>query len=316
MTMKKTLALLLALLLVFGLVPGALAQSDGADRLGEKMPDFSAATLDGSVFTLSEALKEKELVLVNLWATWCPPCQAEFPFLDEAYAQRADDVAVIALSIEGEDTLEAIAEFKNNLGLSLPMGRDEGEALSEYVQVYYIPTTVIVDRFGNACFMDSGAITSADAFLRLMDAFLGDDYTASRVLDAIPPARVWDASVEGARKISLTYEGENVVDAAWIVDGEEADFIFRLLEGAVQDDYLEIDWSDQTDLDSLYDSADGAYHFHAEIPDQAGYLILGLCTGEGEMTMMMLLFRDENGLRTLADDYFAGETLDWAEIDE
>lgn len=311
--LKKGIALSLALLLCLALLP---VRAENAAILGQPFPDFTAVDTEGNTFTLSEALKEKKAVLINLWATWCPPCQAEFPFLDEAYAQRADDVAVIALSIEGEDTLEAIAEFKNNLGLSLPMGRDEGEALSNYVQAYYIPTTVIVDRFGNACFMDSGAITSTDAFLRLMDAFLGDDYMASRVLDAIPPARVWDAGVEGARKISLTYEGENVVDAAWITDGEDADFIFRLLEGAVQDDYLEIDWSDQTDLDSLYDSADGAYHFHAEIPDEAGYLILGLCTGEGEMTMMMLLFRDENGLRTLADDYFAGETLDWAEIDE
>ncbi|MCR4886795.1 MAG: TlpA family protein disulfide reductase [Clostridiales bacterium] len=311
--LKKGIALSLALLLCLALLP---VRAENAAILGQPFPDFTAVDTEGNTFTLSEALKEKKAVLINLWATWCPPCQAEFPYLDEAYAQRADDVAVIALSIEGEDTLEAIAEFKNNLGLSLPMGRDEGEALSDYVQVYYIPTTVIVDRFGNACFMDSGAITSADAFLRLMDAFLGDDYTASRVLDELPPARVWDAGVEGARKISLTYEGQNVVDAAWIVDGKEADFIFRLLEGAVQDDYLEIDWSDQTDLDSLYDSADGAYHFHAEIPDQADYLIVALCTGEGEMTMMMLLFRDENGLRTLADDYFAGETLDWAEIDE
>ena len=54
-------------------------------KVGTVLPDFSAKTADGGVFTLSEALKDHELVLINLWATWCPPCNMEFPFLQKAY---------------------------------------------------------------------------------------------------------------------------------------------------------------------------------------------------------------------------------------
>ncbi len=180
MTMKKTLALLLALLLVCGLVPGALAQSDGADRLGEKMPDFSAATLDGSVFTLSEALKEKELVLVNLWATWCPPCRLEFPFMEAAYEKYQDKVAVIALSVEPTDTMEKLRAFAQERGITFLVGRDES-GLSDHFNVTGIPTSVAVDRFGNVVYVGVGCLIDETLFTNLFDQFLGDEYTQTQV---------------------------------------------------------------------------------------------------------------------------------------
>lgn len=310
--LKKGIVLILALALCLALLP---ARGENVSILGQPFPDFTATDTEGSTFTLSEALKEKKLVLINLWATWCPPCQAEFPFLNEAYLQRADDVAVIALSIEPDDTLDIIAQYKKQLDLSLPMGRDEDLALAGYVDLYYIPTTVIVDRFGNACFMDSGMFTSAEEILALMDGFLGDDYTASRVIEPPVPA-TWDVGCTGgARQISLTYFGEDIADSAWITESGEADFVFRLADGEVNGDYLmdETGWG--IDFADLYDPLDGAYHYHAEIMDGEMYSVLFALTARGDSTLVLVLSRGEDGLQSIADDYFDGEALDWAYMD-
>ena len=73
------------------------------DHLGETLPDFTVETIDGGTFTLSEALKEKDLVMINLWATWCGPCEREFPYMEEAYELYSDKVEIIALSVEPDD---------------------------------------------------------------------------------------------------------------------------------------------------------------------------------------------------------------------
>ena len=66
------------------------------DYLGKPLADFTAETIGGGSFTLSEALKEKELVIINLWATWCGPCGMEFPYMEEVYEQYQDRVEIIA----------------------------------------------------------------------------------------------------------------------------------------------------------------------------------------------------------------------------
>ena len=310
--LKKGIVLILTLAMCLALLP---ARGENAAILGQPFPDFTATDTEGNAFTLSEVLKEKKLVLINLWATWCPPCKAEFPYLNEAYLQCADDVAVIALSIENGDSREDIAKFREELGLSLPMGQDAGMALANYVQVYYIPTTIIVDRFGVACFMDSGAFTSTEEILALMDDYLGDDYTASRVIEKPIPAS-WDVRcTSGARQISLTYFGEDIADGAWIAESGEADFIFRLVDGEVNGDYLmdETGWS--VDFSDLYDPLDGAYHYHAEIMDGEAYTVLFALTARGDSTLVLVLARGEDGLQSIADDYFDGEALDWAYMD-
>ena len=96
--MKKTLCLLLAFSLLCAALP-ALA-SNNAAALGQPFQDFSVTTIDGDTFTLSKALQEYEAVYLNIFATWCPPCAMEFPFMQTAYEEYGDRVAMIAISIE------------------------------------------------------------------------------------------------------------------------------------------------------------------------------------------------------------------------
>ena len=107
--MKKILALLLVICLLLGTLP-ALAVHD--ELLGQKMPDFTVTTIDGKKLTLSELLKDKELVVLNLFATWCGPCRHEFPAMDEVYRDLHDRMEIVALSAYDEDTMEKVRSYR------------------------------------------------------------------------------------------------------------------------------------------------------------------------------------------------------------
>jgi len=183
---RFTLALVLALCLAALSAPAASAESAVYSHLGETLPDFSVATIDGGTFTLSEALAEKDMVLINLWATWCGPCRMEFPYMQQAYELYEDRVAVIALSVEPTDTDEVLAAFAEENGLTFQIGSDAGVGLGATFATVGIPTTLAVDRFGVITFIEIGSQPSTDSFTRLFDAFVGDGYTESRVLGELP----------------------------------------------------------------------------------------------------------------------------------
>ncbi len=76
---------------------------------GEIAPDFELETLDGEVVKLSELKGEK--VILNFWATWCPPCKEEMPEMQEFYDKYGDDINVIAVNFKEKN--DKVAEFLN-----------------------------------------------------------------------------------------------------------------------------------------------------------------------------------------------------------
>ncbi len=183
---KTALSLMLAMLLLFST---AYAQEDStplAYTKGDKIKDFSFTTYDGNAYSLYDILKEKDAVLLNIWATWCGPCRSEFPFMQEAYEAYQDRVEIIALSCESTDTPEKLESFATQYGLTFKVGQDPVDFLSA-LGMNSIPTTLMIDRFGTICFVEAGSQPDVDSFKRLFDAFLGEDYTESILLDAVPP---------------------------------------------------------------------------------------------------------------------------------
>ncbi len=184
---KHAFLFLLTLALVFTAFAAVPAAAEGADEyLGKPAPDFSVTTIDGETFTLSEELKTKKAVLINFWATWCGPCVGEFPYLEEAYEQYKDRVAVIALSVEETDTQEVMAEFAQENALTFPIASDSELGLGDHFAVYGIPTTVLVDRFGNVVLVEIGAQSRPDAFTNAFDILLSDDYTETVTMKGFP----------------------------------------------------------------------------------------------------------------------------------
>lgn len=116
--------------------------------LGEPAPDFTLKTLDGKTMTLSE-LKGKKVVL-NFWATWCPPCKEEMPFFQQYYEKYADEdnVEIVAVNITLKDKLDQVKSFVESYHLTFPILLMEEEDLMETYRIYTIPSTFMINTKG------------------------------------------------------------------------------------------------------------------------------------------------------------------------
>ena len=173
--MKKALFVPLALSLAFSGISVAAEEAKNEEPSSVYMDDFSVDTIDGSTFTLSEALKDHDLVLINLWATWCGPCQYEFPFLQEAWEKNSDKIAVIALSVEPKDTEEVLKDYASENGLTFPMAPIGDTGLASFAS-QGTPTSIVVGSDGKVIAVEVGAITSAEDFENLFEGYTGDNY--------------------------------------------------------------------------------------------------------------------------------------------
>lgn len=181
--MKKFSLILTLILCLLLCLP---AQAQGLYTLGDTIDDFSVTTPQGETLTLSGLLQDHKAVLINFWFINCTWCDYEFPFLQQAYAQMGDDIAVLALS--PYDSNDAIAAYQQEKDLTFPMAQDTVGLSSRFGCQGY-PTTVMIDRFGVYCFNESGAMPSTNAFLRLMQPFAAADYPTSLVGFEIPAAQ-------------------------------------------------------------------------------------------------------------------------------
>ena len=159
------------------------AEIDEAQKgiIGSEAPDFTAKTTDGEELTLSEVLKEKEVVVLNIFTTWCGPCKIEFPEFDENYQKYSDKLEIIALSGDPDETMDDVAAFKKENGLSFPMGIIGEDDTFKFVPVAGYPTTMIIDRNRKVVFCQSGTIRKGEAFEALVTSFMGDDYDDSPI---------------------------------------------------------------------------------------------------------------------------------------
>ena len=108
-------------------------------------PDFSYRDAAGNQVSLRDDLIG-QVVLLNFWATWCPPCVYEMPFLEEAHRQLPDNAIILAVNAgENADTVSA---FVAEHGLTLPVVLDQGGAISAMYRAYQLPTSIIIDADG------------------------------------------------------------------------------------------------------------------------------------------------------------------------
>jgi peroxiredoxin len=116
-----------------------------APRLEREAPDFSVRTLGGEDVRLSDFRGRP--VWINFWATWCPPCRAEAPDIQEVYeAHESEGLVVLAISI-GEST-NTVADYIKRTGMTVTVGIDEGTNVAAQYRIVGIPTHFFIDREG------------------------------------------------------------------------------------------------------------------------------------------------------------------------
>jgi len=133
---------------------------------GELAPDFRLVLADGSSLALSD-LKGRP-VLINFWATWCPPCRREMPDIIDRYNQNADDLVVLAINTrEGLDLVEPFAE---SYEITMPVVLDQAGDIMRLYEVNSMPTSYFIDRDGRIVMRWVGLMSPdiLDSFLKII----------------------------------------------------------------------------------------------------------------------------------------------------
>jgi len=98
-----------------------------------------------------------QVVLLNFWATWCPPCREELPALQALHASLAGEgLSVLAVSVDG-GSADAVARFAGERGLAFPVLHDPREEVARRYGVFAYPTSVVIDRAGRVVLSVPGA---------------------------------------------------------------------------------------------------------------------------------------------------------------
>lgn len=169
--MKNTLAAV-AMLALIALAATAVACPPApeaeAQAEAEAAPDFAVKDLAGNDLTLA-GYKGKVLVL-NFWATWCPPCRKEIPDFIEAYRElKGQGLEILGLSLD-DMSAAALLDWTNELGVNYPVALATVDIVRDYEPGQYIPATIVVDRAGRLRYRHVGLMDKA-TLVRLFEQY-------------------------------------------------------------------------------------------------------------------------------------------------
>lgn len=127
--------------------PGGMREGAAAAQTGFVAPDFELVSTSGESYRLSEL--RGQAVLVNLWATWCPPCRAEMPAIEKMYEEyQGRGLVVLAVNMSRQDEPGKVAPFLEEHGLSFPALLDEEGRVASAYQMRSLPSSYFIDRAG------------------------------------------------------------------------------------------------------------------------------------------------------------------------
>lgn len=125
--------------------------------IGELAPDFTAITLEGETIRLSDY--RGKIVMINDFATWCGPCLLETPHLVELYDARQDEIEIIALNMQENES--EVADYQSQFGIRYPLVMDpNGELTEETYRPIGLPTSWFIDSDGVVRYVHSGPLTA------------------------------------------------------------------------------------------------------------------------------------------------------------
>ena len=136
---------------------------NAADTVGRRLPDLELATLEGGTVNLTSW--QGSPLVVNFWASWCPPCLKEMPEFEQVASQREGEVTFVGLNVrENADTARALAD---QTGVTYDLALDTDGAASRAFGVVNMPTTVFVAADGTITSVHTGALDAASLNARI-----------------------------------------------------------------------------------------------------------------------------------------------------
>lgn len=141
-------------------------------RAGDPLPEMTAVDLHGDEVRLADY--RGRAVLLNLWATWCPPCRAEMPYLQELQERFGDQgLSVVGISVDDVGARRQLDEFLAESGVAYDILLDPGMESMDLLGVFGLPATLLVDAEGVVRLFRTGPISEEDPqFLNAVRALL------------------------------------------------------------------------------------------------------------------------------------------------
>lgn len=140
--------------------------------VGSLAPDFRLTTLDGENISLAD-LQGKN-VLINYWATWCPPCLNELTALENIQNQfEHQDFLVVTINGIEQDNLGDVQATVQEYGITYPVLLDENETFWDSYRILFLPTSIYIDELGIIRFIKFGEQSEAE-FVDMIQQLLSD----------------------------------------------------------------------------------------------------------------------------------------------
>ena len=117
-----------------------------APQIGFLAPDFSLPSLDGTTITLSDF--RGKAVILNFWASWCPPCKAEMPALEVVHNSDPGSMSILAINTTYQDSLQNVEIFIEENKITFPILLEVDNSVNKLYQVNALPTTFFIDSSG------------------------------------------------------------------------------------------------------------------------------------------------------------------------
>lgn len=145
---KKGLLILLVVPVVcMGTSSNVWGQREGGTA-ATPAPDFTLETIDGDTFQLTE--HRGNVVVINFWATWCPPCRREIPgFIELQQEHGSRGLQFVGVALQRGAGAEAVRAFAREFQINYPVGVDDGTIAKKYGGVQRLPTTFVIGPQGN-----------------------------------------------------------------------------------------------------------------------------------------------------------------------
>lgn len=124
-------------------------------EIGNMAPDFQLQNLKGEDVALSDFRGSR--VIVNFWATWCPPCRAEMPDMEKLHQNK--DIVILAVNLTvSENSVDEVRKFVDKFELTFPVLLDEQKEVAEDYSIQPIPTSFMIDSNGIIQYKAFGAM--------------------------------------------------------------------------------------------------------------------------------------------------------------
>ena len=152
----------LAAIMLLAVSPSVVQAQNQAEEIakttivkkGDKAPDFTVEMVDGSSVQLSK-LKGK-VVLINFWATWCPPCREELKHVQKELIDRFKGKDFVFLPISRGEKKDVVEAFRKKMNYTFPMGLDPKQSIYKLYASNYIPRNFLVGKDGKVIYLSVG----------------------------------------------------------------------------------------------------------------------------------------------------------------